>query len=96
MPKQSIQWFRIRSATGSSCRGEAVRCVRDDSVDFGAHVRRSTAAQYVATKVKKKYRFNIPARPILACLSGFSDNPCKKEVNLFIFGHFSWGRNFRL
>jgi hypothetical protein len=56
---------------GSSCLGGAVHCVQDDSADSGTCVRRSTAAQCVATKVatkvRTKYPFNFPPR-----LLGFS------------------------
>src|SRR5580704_18272512 len=69
--KRSIRWSRIRSVRGSSCLGAAVHCVQDDSADSGMCVRRSTAAQCVATKVAtkvpSKYPFDFPPR-----LLGFS------------------------
>ncbi len=47
---------------GFSCLGAAVHCVQDDSGAFGMYVRRSTAAQYAATKVTTEYLFNVQAR----------------------------------
>jgi len=44
---------------GSSCLGAAAHCVQDDSADSGMCVRRSTAAQCVATKVTTKYPIQL-------------------------------------
>jgi hypothetical protein len=49
---------------GFSFLGAAVHCVQDDSAAFGMYVRRSTAAQYAATKVTTEYPVQRPSASI--------------------------------
>ena len=59
---------------GSSYLGGALRCVQDDSADFGMYVRRSTAAQCVATKVATKVTTKYPIQ-LLHTSIGFFEGP---------------------
>ena len=59
---------------GFSFLGAAVHCVQDDSADFGIYVRRSTAAQYAATKVATKVTTKYPIQ-LLHTSIGFFEGP---------------------
>ena len=89
MRKRSIRWSRIQSVKGFSCLGEAVRCVRGDSADFGMYVRRSTAAQCAVTKVTTKYPIQRSAASI-----GFLTARASFEAPLLQVGYVRWSATF--
>src|SRR6266481_4484992 len=91
--KRSIRWSRIQSVKGFSCLGEAVRCVRDDSADFGMYVRRSTATQCVATKVATKVTTKYPLQ-LLHTSIGFLRAHARFWSRLLQFGYVRWAATF--
>ena len=68
---------------GSSCLGEAVHCVQDDSEVFGVYG--VTAAQCVATKVTMKYPIQVPGASI-----GFFEGKREIASRLLRFGYVRW------
>jgi hypothetical protein len=78
---------------GFSCLGAAVHCVRDDSADFGIYVRRSTAAQYAATKATTKVTTKYPIQRSAASI-GFLTARASFEPPLLQVGYVRWSATF--